>query len=383
MSKPKVLIPFKTHVDLAKHLADWNCLNADIDFIEYKITSKDDFKAYLKTSDIVCLWITDELCTFWDEPTCFFDDFPASLKLIAVPWVGTDFLDVSKLRSEKNITVCNIGPHAAGSVAEIALQLTLSCFRMTSFFEHCFRFVHTGQCLKCFDYVGGTKHAPHQTPALRGGASYLFPEPLSMEQSQDSQQNSAFTIAGKSINSTAGKTALILGFGYIGQTIGKKLHHGLDMSIRYYKRSGPVSSEILGYPAEYCDSLKDPKTWAAADLVVLALPGDASTSNIVNHETLSFCKDGVRIVNVGRGSCIDEEALLAALESGKVCSAGLDVYKNEGTKVDPRFFDRWDVTLLPHIGSAISEMISMQTSVTLNNIEDVLLKNGSGLYPVN
>ncbi|SCU89404.1 LAFA_0E17766g1_1 [Lachancea sp. 'fantastica'] len=380
MNKPKVLIPYKSYVDLSKELEDWARLKHDIDFVEYKITTKDDFKKFLKNSDFACLWVTDEFCAFWDSPTSFFDDFPETLKLIVVPWVGTDFLDVSKLKNEKNITVCNIGPKAANSVAEIALHLTLSCFRMTSFFEHCFRFIHQGQCSQCFKYVGGTKHGicKSKAPALHETASYSFPEPLDSE----NLGSAKFTIAGKSVNSPAGKTALILGFGYIGQAIGKKLYGGLDMNICYYKRSGPVSFDTLGYPAEYRESLKDPRTWQGADLIVMALPGGASTENLLNHETLSLCKDGVRIVNVGRGSCIDEDALLSGLESGKVGSAGLDVYRNEGCKVASGFFERWDVTLLPHIGSAISEMITAQTAVTLRNIEDVLLKNGNGVYPV-
>ena len=139
----------------------------------------------------------------------------------------------------------------------------------------------------------------------------------------------------------------------------------------------------MGFEAKFHERLDSSTTWASADVIILALPGHESTNNIINGKTLFKCKDGVRIVNVGRGSCVDENALLDALDSGKVAGAGLDVFKNEETRVDDRFFDRWDVTLLPHIGSCVADMVARQTLVTLQNIEDVLLKKGPGLYPVN
>ncbi|SCV05732.1 LANO_0H13960g1_1 [Lachancea nothofagi CBS 11611] len=383
MTKAKVIIPYKNRIELAEELPDWSRLNSQIEFVKYKITTQEAFRKDLKESNADCLWITDDFFAFLNGPSAYYDDFPTSLKLIVVPWVGTDFLDISRLKREKNVIVCNIGPNAASNVAELALYLTLSCFRMTSFFEHCFRFVHTGQCFTCAEYIGGSKHVCQKTSGLNNSMPYPFPEKLTHEQSQNVELSKNFTIAGKSVNSPSGKTALILGFGYIGQAIGKKLHYGLDMKIAYHRRSGPVSKEVLGYDAEYCKSLEDQSTWTKADVIVLALPGHSSTNDIINRKTLGFCKDKVRIVNVGRGSCIDEDALFEALESGKVCSAGLDVYKNEDTKVDARFFERWDVTLLPHIGSAIAEMISRQTLITLQNIEDVLLKDGRGVYPVN
>lgn len=381
--KPGVLIPFKNRVEVDDSLPEWKRLEEHVDFIKYKITTKEDFKVALAQSNVECLWITEDLFTYLGSPAEFYDDYSSSLKLIAVPWVGTDFLDGPKLKREKGIVVCNIGPSAASNVGELALFLALSCFRMTSFFEHCFRFVHRGQPGQCAEYVGGKKHALTASSATGGEHHYPFPEKFTREQAQVVDLSKNYTIAGKTIASPNGKTALILGFGYIGQSIGKKLCYGLDMKIQYFKRSGPVSKDILGYPAKYCSTLEDPETWVSADLIVLALPGHSSTQNVINAKTLSMCKDQVRIVNVGRGSCIDEDALFQALESGKVASAGLDVFKNESTKVDERFFDRWDVTLLPHIGSTVSDMVGRQTLVTLQNVEDVLVKNGRGLYPCN
>lgn len=95
-----------------------------------------------------------------------------------------------------------------------------------------------------------------------------------------------------------------------------------------------------------------------------------------------MCKQGVRVVNVGRGSVIQEEDLLEALESGKVASAGLDVFKNEEEMVNPKLIQRWDVTAYPHIGSTVADMIAKQTDITLANIEDIFVFSGNGKFPV-
>lgn len=382
-AKFKVIIPYNHRVEVDSSLPEWGYLKQSVDFIEYKISTSEDFKSFLRNSSCDCLWITEDLFRHLGNPIQFYDDFPTTLKLIAVPWVGTDFLDGTKLRKERNITICNIGPNAAGNVGELALHLTISCFRMTSFFEHCFRFVHRGVPGSCLDYIGSGKQSLTHDPSLSNGHKNSFPEKVKKEQAQLVDLSKHFTVNGKPVASANGKTALILGFGFIGQAIGKKLHFALDMAIEYHKRSGPVPREILGFEAKFHERLDSSTTWASADVIILALPGHESTNNIINGKTLFKCKDGVRIVNVGRGSCVDENALLDALDSGKVAGAGLDVFKNEETRVDDRFFDRWDVTLLPHIGSCVADMVARQTLVTLQNIEDVLLKKGPGLYPVN
>ena len=107
-----------------------------------------------------------------------------------------------------------------------------------------------------------------------------------------------YTVGGKFMESPMNKKVLILGFGSIGQTIGANLQKVFNMSIEYYKRSGPVQKNLLGYSAKYHSDLDDPNTWKNADLIILALPGTASTNNIINRESLAWCKDGVRIVTV-------------------------------------------------------------------------------------
>lgn len=389
MQKPKVLLPYKSRQDFADDTAEWKRMEELVEFVKYQLTSEEDFKRYLPDSDISALWITEDLFIYAGGPAKYIDFFPRSLRTIVVPWVGTDFIDGSKLRGEKDIVLCNIGPNAAENVADLALYLTLSCFRMTSFWEHSFRFVNGGKVGPCREYIGGKKNSVIKGAALDPETGnleiqeHVFPERLSHEQAEKVNFAKDFTLAGKTVESPTGKNALVLGFGAIGQTIGKKLHYGLGMNIHYYKRSGPLPKEYLGYPACYHGSLVDRETWGVIDLIVMALPGNNSTENLLNKEVLNMCKEGVRVVNVGRGSCVDEDALLEALDSGKVSSAGLDVFKDEQTGIDERFLKRWDVTLLPHIGSAVADIIKRQTIITLQNLESVLIKGEGGIYPVN
>ncbi|SCU85018.1 LAMI_0C09824g1_1 [Lachancea mirantina] len=371
-TKPKCLIPYCNRHDAADTIAEWRELETSMDLLKVRFNDPLDLEKYMRTSQFEALWVTEDIFVFLGGLERYYDHFPKTLRAIVVPWVGIDFIDKSKLKQEKNIVLCNIGPNASEYVSEIALHLTISCFRLTSFWEHTFRSVEQGSVSRCRDYIGGK---------LEGADK--FPSKLDSEHAKSLNMAQDFVVGGKKVESSGQKHALVLGFGSIGQAIGKKLYNALDMTVHYYKRSGPMSAENLGYSAIFHDSLDDPETWHDADVIVLALPSSESTNDLINEETLALCKDGVRIVNVGRGSCVDEDALLKALDTGRVTSAGLDVYRNEETQIDGRFLNRWDVTLLPHIGSAVTDIIEKQTRVTLQNLESIFLKNEGGVYPVN
>lgn len=381
--KPRVLIPYQLTWEVASHIQEYERLAESIEFIRYKMGTREEFEEYLSTHEFEALWVTEEFFRVLGGPTPYVDLYPRTCKCMAVPWVGCDFIDGKALLEEHGMYLCNIGPHAVDNVTDLAIHLVVSCFRLTSFYEYCFRFVEPGSVDECKKYVGGTS----ADQVVRGG--HLFPRKLDIDGSSSSSSSrflnlaKDFNIAGKKVDSPTGKTALILGFGSIGQNIGAKLKFSFNMNIKYYKRSGPIPKDQLGYDATYCNSLDDSKTWSDADIIVLCLPGTPETDDIINDGSLRLCKDGVRIVNVGRGSCIDEESLLNALDSGKVNSCGMDVFKNEETTINEKFLHRWDVTLLPHIGSAVADMMVRQTIITLDNLEDILLKGGEGIYRAN
>lgn len=292
-----------------------------------------------------------------------------------VPWVGVDYVlnsqEIQWLCEKRNCVVINVGPNAADSVCELAIHLVISIFRMTSFWEYLIKFVEYGKISNCRDYLGTEltdvcnleficKNGSSETRNL-----HKFPQKLKIQETAHHNKEQDvdnvvqnFKVGRKHIFSPMKKTILILGFGSIGRTIGYRLNRVFDMKVQYHKRSGLIPIEKLGYDAEYLPNLENSHTWNQADLIVLALPGSDSTNNMTNDHILSICKDGVRIVNVGRGNSIDEDALLKALDSGKVASCSLDVFKDEtmGT-IKKELLQRWKVTVLPHMGSAVTGMM--------------------------
>jgi lactate dehydrogenase-like 2-hydroxyacid dehydrogenase len=95
------------------------------------------------------------------------------------------------------------------------------------------------------------------------------------------------------------------------------------MKIIYYNRK-PTEAD---FPCTYCESLDE--LLAQADVVSLHMPLNAQTHNSFGKEQFAKMKDGAVLVNTARGGVVDQEALLEALESGKLYSAGLDVFPNE------------------------------------------------------
>lgn len=388
MPKPRVLIPYQHKLDVADHIPEWDQLSQEIEFIKYKITDVDEFKRYLAESSIQGFWITDELFSAVGSPSELWDYYPDTLKVMLIPWVGHDFIDGRRLREEKGVILCNIGPNAATSVADLAVYLTLSCFRMTSFWEHCLKYAVNGKVLETRKYLSSnsTELWESEQSAVNDSNDHeivKFQYPTKSDVNDGKNLSRHFTVGNKVIDTPSGKTALILGFGNIGQSIGKRLACGFDVKVKYTKRSGPLPKEFLGYDAEFYPDLQDEKVWNDVDVIILSLPGGDRTDNLINSEVLGKCKDGVRIVNVGRGSCIDEDALVEALNSGKVNSCGLDVFKDEMTQIRSDLLMRFDVTALPHIGSAVESLAITQTAVTLQNAESVLVKGEGGIFTVN
>ncbi|SMN22159.1 similar to Saccharomyces cerevisiae YPL113C Glyoxylate reductase [Maudiozyma saulgeensis] len=383
----KVIIPYKYQIELDDELPLWHELESkhSVHFLKYHMGTPEEFIQYINEEQINCIWITEDFFTYLGGPAPYWDHFPDSLKAIVVPWVGCDFIDGKRLWEEKGIVLCNVGPNAASNVSELCLYLVLSCFRMTSFSEYCFKFIDTGDVDACKDHIGSKKSdVITHTLTNNEGKSFEYKYPKKKTRGEvpiNIVQN--YNFGGKHIVSPSNKNALILGFGSIGQMIGKKLNSAFNMKIHYYKRTGPVPKDILGYEATYVNSLDDSKVWCDIDVIILSLPSNPESDNIINKKTLAMCKDGVRVVNVGRGSCINEDDLLDALDSGKVNSCGLDVYKNEETKVNENLLSRWDVTALPHMGSAEYDIVLLETQITLENIEDIFVKGGHGIYTVN
>ena len=149
----------------------------------------------------------------------------------------------------------------------------------------------------------------------------------------------------------AGKVLGIIGMGRIGQAVAHRARaFGLEIAYTNRKPLPEAVERMLG--ARYVGDVD--ALLAEADILTLHCPLTDETRHLIDARRLGLMKPGSSIVNTARGELIDTEALIAALQSGHLAGAGLDVYPEE-PKVDPRLIAHPNVMTLPHIGSATAE----------------------------
>ena len=168
-------------------------------------------------------------------------------------------------------------------------------------------------------------------------------------------QQQAFPIA----TTLAGKTVGIVGLGRIGQDLAMRLE-AFGVTIVY---TGPKDKK-LNY-AFYSDVNGLAKV---ADIVILTCPGGPETERIINAEVLKSLGPNGYLINIARGSVVDEAALIFALQQNSIAGAALDVFENE-PNLNPAFVTLHNVILSPHIGSATSETRSAMTRLAIDNLE--------------
>ena len=221
------------------------------------------------------------------------------LKLLIRGGVGVDNIDVAYAK-ENGIDVKNTPNASSQSVAELAMGHMFACTRYISIAGHTMR--------------------------------------------EDKWEKKAY---GKGIE-LQGKTLGIVGFGRIGQHLGV-MAKSIGMNVVAFARHPNAAvSEKLGIPYVSMDELL-----ATSDFISLHAPA-VDGGALVNEASISKMKDGVVIINTSRGANVDEAALLAALESGKVRAAGLDVYADEPTS-NKALYSHPMVSCTPHIGAATVE----------------------------
>ena len=115
----------------------------------------------------------------------------------------------------------------------------------------------------------------------------------------------------------------------------------------------------------YYDDLKEMAT--QSDFLMLTCPGGAATQNIVNAEILQALGEGGMLINIARGSVVDEPALVKALQDKTIAGAGLDVFADE-PNVPKELMAMDNVVLLPHIGSATTETRIKMGQLVIDNI---------------
>ena len=143
------------------------------------------------------------------------------------------------------------------------------------------------------------------------------------------------------------RTVGILGLGALGMYCAHKLAD-FGFQVCGWSRTQKQDERVLCLSGE--TGLQ--QVLAQSDILVLLLPNTPDTTNVINTETLTLVKDRVAIINPGRGPLIDDNALLSALDKGKVSGATLDVFDEEPLPADHRYWDHPNVLVTPHIASA-------------------------------
>jgi len=149
----------------------------------------------------------------------------------------------------------------------------------------------------------------------------------------------------------AGKTLGIVGMGRIGQAVAHRAKaFGLDIAYHNRKRLPEAVERMFG--ATYVETLEE--LLARTDILTLHCPSNPQSHHMIDGEAIRAMKDGACFINTARGDLVDQDALIEALESGRLAGAGLDVYPDE-PRVDERLIRHPNVMTLPHIGSATRE----------------------------
>ncbi|OCO98102.1 MULTISPECIES: 2-hydroxyacid dehydrogenase [unclassified Ensifer] len=172
--------------------------------------------------------------------------------------------------------------------------------------------------------------------------------------------------------SLRGRTVGLYGLGRIGLAIAKRLE-AFGVSIAYHTRSPRE-----GLPYAFHPTLVG--LAAAVDTLVVIVPGTEATKHTVNAEVLAALGGNGVLINVGRGSTVDEAALIEALQSGVIAGAGLDVFENE-PQVPDALMAFANVSLLPHVASASVVTRNAMADLVVDNIE-AWFATGKALTPV-
>jgi D-3-phosphoglycerate dehydrogenase len=240
-------------------------------------------------------------------------------KVISRYGIGYDNVDI-KAAEEKNIWVTNVPGYCTEEVAEHALGMLLCCVRRIPFKD---RGVREG----------------------KWNLNLIQP-----------------------IRRMSGRTMGIIGFGSTGRAFWEKVQ-GFGFS-RILINDTHVEKKLL--PGMFGEAASFEKVISESDFISLHIPLKDSTRHLINQQTISLMKDGVIIINISRGPVIDESALIDALQSGKVSSAGLDVFEREPLSADNPLVSLDNVILSDHSAYYSEEAVSELKTQTAINAREVL-----------
>jgi len=245
-----------------------------------------------------------------------------NLGVIASMGVGYDLIDLEAAR-KLDVIVTNTPDVLNDAVAELCVGLLFAVIRQL----------------------------PRADQFVRDGQWKLQPFPL------------ASTLKGKRVG--------IVGLGRIGKEIAARLAP-FGVTITYHGRTN--QNVNLQYEANLTQLAHD------SDVLIVIAPGGASTHHLIDATIFNALGKNGFLVNVARGSLVDQDALIYALQNGMIAGAALDVFNNE-PNIDERFLSLTNVVLAPHIGSSTNETRLAMARLALDNLHQ-FFRDGSVLTPV-
>lgn len=288
---------------------------------------------------VICDCITEEdvISNCFDADGILLDMAPVTAKVVDTLvhckvinryGVGVDNLDVDAC-TKKGIQVTYVPDYCMEDVSDHALALLMSCLRNVAFRD---RMIRQGQW--------------------------------------NIQSAYSFRLAGKTLG--------IIGAGRIARTLVRKTKgFSFKEILAYDPYVSKMEMESMGmHKVELEELLK------MSDFVSLHLPANPETVGIINQKTLSLMKKNAILINVSRGSLVDDEALICALKTGQIAAAGLDTHRSEPLSQNSAYFLLDNVVLTDHTAYNTKESIIELKKKSTQNVIDVLT-NKVPLYPVN
>ena len=260
-------------------------------------------------------------------PAAFFESLP-KLKILALPSAGYDGVDLDSARAN-GVIVTNAGNGNARSVAEMAFLLML----------------------------GAAKKLSYNMEIARSGGSWR------------NKKQMTFT-------EISGKTIALLGYGNIAREL-DRMCKGFGMTVIAYHpriREKQLPEGTLG-----CDDLYS--AVQDADFVSSHIPARPANVHLLDADFFEHMKPGAVFLNTGRGSVVDESALIKALQSGHLGGAGLDVFEQEPTPADNPLLHMDNVVCMPHVGGETREAKIRVYDIAAENVLRVLAGEPP-LFPV-
>lgn len=161
------------------------------------------------------------------------------------------------------------------------------------------------------------------------------------------------------------KTIAIIGFGSIGQAVAKIAKYGFGMKVKAFDIKKIRNMDLIDF---FSDNFKE--TVQNAAILSLHMSSSKETKEFINEEKINMMEDGVIFINTSRGELVNENDLYAALESGKIAGAGLDVFRNEPYESHQKtdFRKLKNIVLTPHCSSNTIDSNIRMANMTIKNI---------------